>query len=223
MTKSLESDHSDIISLRIESKNLPSFPSEVKNDELTDDLKRAREKIKSLQNDIKYSKTDLDNNSKLNNELNLKLNRLQNSIDLAESEKKGYIQGNEKIERRLREKEDETIRLNEELRRLQMEREVYNRTESDNVKELAAKLNSVKAQLEQAHHKNSHLEAQQQAREKNKKEQIEERDKRIKDLEEKINEIRGDKSQADSKVFYERGWNNIISMNILWCIMRENS
>ena len=223
MTKSLESDHADIISLRVESKNLPCLPSEVKNDELTDDLKRAREKIKSLQNDIKYSKTDLDNNSKLNNELNLKLNRLQNSIDLAESEKKGYIQGNEKIERRLREKEDETIRLNEELRRLQMEREVYNRTESDNVKELAAKLNSVKAQLEQAHHKNSHLEAQQQAREKNKKEQIEERDKRIKDLEEKINDIRGDKSQADSKVFYESGWNMKICTNTLCCTMRKNT
>ena len=86
-----------------------------------------------------------------------------------------------------------------------MEREVYNRTESENIKELQNKLNNVKAALDQAKNECKNLKIEKETREKARKEQIEERDARIKALEDKLGDIRGEKSQADNKVFYGFG------------------
>ena len=86
-----------------------------------------------------------------------------------------------------------------------MEREVYNRTESENVKDLQTKIMNLKVQLDQANNKYSSAELSQKAKDKTRKEQMEEKDRRIRELEEKMEEVRGDKSQADNKLFYWRG------------------
>lgn len=68
------------------------------------------------------------------------------------------------------------------------------------------KMASLKQNIKQHENTIANLETEKATTAKARKEQIEERDKRIKDLEDKLNEIRADKSSTDSKVFYGRGW-----------------
>merc|ERR1712176_138034 len=55
---------------------------DAKNDEVSDELKRTREKIKSTANDLKYSRQELETANKTMNELSLKITRLENQADL---------------------------------------------------------------------------------------------------------------------------------------------
>ena len=94
---------------------------DAKNDEVSDELKRTREKIKSTANDLKYSRQELETANKTMNELSLKITRLENQADLLANEKEQALANLENMSKKYREKENEANRNGEDLLGLGLE------------------------------------------------------------------------------------------------------
>lgn len=187
---------------KISEKNGQIESLEEKTQDLNTEIKRLRNQLNTENSNLKHSKNDMENLKMVNSDLSLKINALQSKLDLKDNEKNQVEIEIKRVEQALRNKESDYIKKCDDLRELHTQNEVLHRTDSEKVKELSAEVR--KLQLENSNVTNQLTIVSQKADKDNlsKKSQLEKCFVRIKELEEKWSDSKGEKTNSESKVFY---------------------